>query len=140
MSDILTDRQNPPFGWGYGWLKIDADGKPEVPASFKHPNTICIKWDHFDSNDRTRELLAEVVPERGYLVCEFAMHFKFPQFDSNIVSRLDDNSENHANQLYMMMACCLQGQGLTNWQAVIHGVEEADYTVESFAENCKNYI
>ena len=97
MSNLLNALNEPPFDWYYAWASLDSDGVPktEVSDALKQPETIRVLWDMPETGTRagpTRELSADVVPDKGLFGAEFAMIFTFPDFDRTIKARLDSTA------------------------------------------------
>ena len=89
MANLMRAQENPPFGWYHKWEVLDRDGLPDKSprSAFKQPETIKIRWIE-KSGTQEHERSADIIPDKGLLGCEFAMHFTFPQFDQKIVSKI----------------------------------------------------
>ena len=122
MSNLLGALNEPPFDWYYAWTALDSDGAPKTDVSdaLKQPETIRVRWDMPDGTRAggTRELSADVVPDKGIFGAEFSLIFTFPDFDRTIKSRLDNTAADYVSKLYFLMSRCMQGKALTKWNKV----------------------
>ena len=138
----MRARQSPPFGWHYSWVPLNEDSLPNLTHSsaFKQPETIRVRWDEA-TKDSKREVVADIVPDRGLFGCEYAMIHTFPEFEKRIVARLDDTDEKaHGKMLYSLMNRCFQGKALTKWTKVADKVALDDRTADTFKVTQQEYL
>ncbi len=143
MANILRARQKTPFGWHYTWVPLDNEGKADIKhtSALKQPETIKIRWDHVTASDNiSREVSADLIPDKGIFGCEFAMIHTFPMFDSLIWKRLNKADDKYVTVLYDLMGRCFQGKALTKWSKAIGTVADTDRTEDTFKESRINYF
>ena len=144
--NILRSQQNPPFGWLYKWTRLNEDGVPEtdLETTLKQPETIRLKWDAPETGrgnqGRTREVSADIVPDKAILGAEYALIHTIPDFESKIRPRLHSEAEDFVAQLHNLFGRCLHGQAVTKWNAVLTDYPASNRTVESFKEAQQKYL
>ena len=89
--NILRSHQKPPFGWFYKWTSLNEDGVPglDLDTALKQPETIRIKWDVPEpgTRGRTREVSADIIPDKAILGAEYALIHTIPDFEGKICPR-----------------------------------------------------
>ena len=119
MSRLLRARQNPPFAWQYKWTRLNEDGtkKIDIDSAFKQPERVTVKWDVKEqgtgARGRTRQVLADIVPDKGVLGPEFALIYTIPGFESKIRPHLDVTGNNYVTRLHNLFGKCIQGEAST---------------------------
>ena len=129
MSNLIRSQKNPPFGWYYAWLMLNEYGEPEkdIQVGLKQPETTKVTWDQLDSasqrNNRTRDMSANIVPDKGIFGAEYAL------ICPDYVSHLHD-----------LFRQCLQGEASTKWTSALDSYPVSDCTVDSFKLAIKDYL
>ena len=90
MGGLLKARQESTklFGWVYSWNPLDVNRESliTVGQSFRQPDTTRIKWHQPEggnsrgANARTREVSADVVPDKGLYGTEYVLVFTIREF------------------------------------------------------------
>ena len=144
MANILCARENPPFGWYYSWIPLDDFGTPDKnhSSALKQPETIKVRWEAKGSAEGStvKDMVAEIIPDKGLFGCEFAMIYTFPNFNQLIRRRLDDKSDNHVKDLYDLMGRCFQHQAKTIWDQVADKFTADNLTVDTFLNAQRDYL
>ena len=144
--NILRSQQNPPFGWFYKWTPLNEDGVPttDLETALKQPETIRLKWGVTETGvsarGRTREVSADIVPDKAILGAEYALIHTIPDFEAKIRPRLDSTAANFVVQLHDLFGRCLQGKAVTKWNGVLADYPTDDRTVDSFKEAQQKYL
>ena len=146
MSNLIRAQKNPPFGWYYAWLKLNEYGEPEkdIEAGLKQPETTKVTWDQPDSASqrtaRTRDMSANIVPDKGIFGAEYAIIHTIPDFEKKIKARLDSTGPDFVRQLHDLFGQCLQGEASTKWTSVLDRYPIGNRTVDTFKLAIKDYL
>ena len=143
MANILRARDSPPFGWHYSWIPLDEFGVPDRnhSSALKQPETIKVRWEAQSSTGgTTKDMVADIIPDKGLFGCEFSMIHTFPNFNQLIRKRLDRTQTNHVKDLYDLMGRCFQHTAKTIWDQVADKVTTANRTVGTFLEAQRDYL
>ena len=142
--NILRSHQDPPFGWFYKWTSLNEDGVPglDLDTALKQPETIRIKWDVPEpgTRGRTREVSADIIPDKAILGAEYALIHTIPDFEGKIRPRLDIHDVDFVAKLHDLFGRCLQGKAVTKWNTVLTEYPIEDRTVDSFKEAQQKYL
>eukprot|EP00957_Ditylum_brightwellii_P114349 8719181-Ditylum_brightwellii.AAC.1 len=107
MANLIRARTNPPFGWHYAWQHLNEDGMLDIKhkSALKQPETTRIRFNVPDTarGNHTREVSANIVPDKGLFGAEFALLYTFPEFEKRIKARLSRTANNYVASLYNLM-------------------------------------
>eukprot|EP00957_Ditylum_brightwellii_P163617 12457631-Ditylum_brightwellii.AAC.1 len=92
---------------------------PNIKHEFvlKQPETtrICFDVPDLAQGNNTREVLANIVPDKGLVGAEFALLYTFPEFEKRIKACLSSTTNNYVASLYDLMGRCFQGKDQSKW-------------------------
>ena len=120
MSNLLRATTEPWMGWWYKRTPLDEDGLPanRIETGLGQPETIRIKFDIPEAGrnaaGRTREVSADIVPDKGIFGPEYALVHTFPDFATKIRARLDPTAEGFVSNLHNLLGLCFQGVAKLN--------------------------
>eukprot|EP00957_Ditylum_brightwellii_P002874 220572-Ditylum_brightwellii.AAC.1 len=105
-------------------------------SALKQPETtrICFDVPDLAQGNNTREVLANIVPDKGLFGAEFALLYTFPEFEKRIKACLLSTANNYVARLYDLMGCCFQGKAQTKWDKSITKVDVMNRTEETLKD------
>mmetsp|Transcript_5824 Transcript_5824/g.9968 ORF Transcript_5824/g.9968 Transcript_5824/m.9968 type:complete len:570 (+) Transcript_5824:162-1871(+) len=142
MANILRAQENPPFRWYYAWTRLDEAGDPvtDYESALKQPETVRVRWDKEAADGKTREVSADVVPDKGSFGAEFALIYTIPEFESKIRLRLDKAAKDYVPKIHDLFGRCLQGKASTKWNKVLKRYPVVDRTEDTFKSAQQDYL